>query len=131
MNMEELISAALEKDWDRVDQEMPEVVQLPEAVNWAYDVGIYADNGDVRDLGVSIIELSVILPEKFEEKRERLFDMMQNDKNSYVQYRCAFAFVQHGVGDYQTEVEATLNRALKDKEVSAQAQRYLDALYHS
>ncbi len=111
MEIDELVKLAKEDDWDKIDVEIPTVCNVPEYVQWSYDEGIEDDDGNVRDLGVSIIEKTTILEELFEDNRDRIYALMQNDENVYVRYRAAFALVAHGPGDYRDDVIKTLKEA--------------------
>jgi hypothetical protein len=123
MVLNRLIQAAKEEDWDFVDKELPEFAKDPANIEWAYGVGLADSNGNVRDLGASILEIAKISPDRFGGMRDRITQHMKGDDNPYVRYRCAFALAAHGQANDQ--VRAVLMEATKDDDVAAIAKDYL------
>lgn len=128
MTREELKKAAEAEDWETVDSEITEVVKDPSNIEWAYKTLIHDRNGNVRDLGVSILEKAHIPEKKFKEFRPTLYKIMTSDDNPYVRYRSAFALTVHGSGEYKEDVQKVLHQAEKDKDVSDLAMEYLSQI---
>ena len=130
MELEKLIDAAKQEQWIEVDEAIPKICDDPEYINWAYGEGTLDDDGNVRDLAVSILEQAQIAPKVFDGMRERLYNIMMGDDNEFVRYRCAFTFVNHGPGDYKDEVIEVLNEAARHQEqdIADMAKAYLEGL---
>ena len=124
-NIEKLVKAAKEKEWEVVDKEIPNVCNDRTTVSWAYDKGIYDEDDNVRDLAVSILEKSRILVTRFDIMRPTIHRLMKIDHNNYVRYRAAFTLAAHGAGEFKKEVEQVLHEAEEDPDVSEIAKQYL------
>jgi hypothetical protein len=120
-----LLQAAREENWKLVDSIIPKIKSEEGYYRWAYDVGISYDDGNVRDLAVSIIEKSEIPAQAFSRMRSKLNQLMLGDSNKYVQFRAAFALANHGAGDYKKAVLDKLNEATEDDDIKEIAIAYL------
>lgn len=120
--------AARDERWDYVDSKIPAIVKDSRFVDWAAKKGISSKNGNVRDLGVSIIEKADISFGAFPSLKDSLYALMKKDSNTYVRYRSAFALSAHGAGEYQKDVVGVLKKAAKDKDVSDIAKEYLSRI---
>ncbi|MBU0466109.1 MAG: hypothetical protein KJ718_00080 [Nanoarchaeota archaeon] len=125
MGIEKLIDAAKKEDWETVDEQLPEVCEDPSVVSWAYNEGIKDDDGNIRDLAVSLLEKAPISESEFDDMRETVYGLMTSDLNKYVKFRAAFALAAHGVGSHKAEVEQLLHEAEKDNEIAKIARGYL------
>lgn len=125
--MEDMIEAAKAENWKYIDQIIPKICDDPE-VQKRFIKLLRDSDGNVRDLGASIIVKAKISPRQFSNIKPVLKDVMDKDSNPYARYRAAFAFVEHGMGSYEDEVLRVLNEASKDKEVSETAENYLKRL---
>jgi HEAT repeat protein len=127
-----LKEAAYGKDWKLVDSIISKnmIAKDPEYWKWAYKDGIGDSNENIRDLAVSIIEVSEIPKEEFPEMRESLYQLMYNDRSGFVRYRAAFALANHGAGLYTEDVISMLQNAeiAEDSVVRKSAKRYLTKL---
>lgn len=123
MKLDKLVEAAKAENWDLVDEQLPDVVKDYASVEWAYDSALSDNDGNVRDLGVSIIELADIPPANFKKMEYSLRQHMKQDDNPYVRFRCAFALAAHDSPD--EEVVRVLNEATRDDDVADIAQNYL------
>ena len=123
--LKKLKSAAKNEKWEYVDSMIPQISGNLEYAKWAYDEGIKDPDGNIRDLAVSIIEKSEIPENEFTRMRDTLCLLMENDKNKYVQFRSAFALVNHGPGKHKKKVLSKLYEAEKDKDVAELAKEYL------
>jgi len=123
--LDKLIKAAKKEDWGYVDRKITTIKNYEPFIRWAFPIGIHDSDGNVRDLGVSLIEKTPIPEDNFELMRPELFKLMRTDPNIYVRFRSAFALAAHGPGRYSKEVIQILKKAEKDKEVSKIAKQYL------
>lgn len=120
-----ITDAAKKENWEYVDSEIPSIVADSRFIRWACKEGIENRNGNVRDLGVSILEKSKITFNSYPGLKDTLHSLMKTDANPYVRYRSAFTLAGHGAGKYKKEVVEVLNSAVKDKDVSEIAKGYL------
>ncbi|MFH1210844.1 MAG: hypothetical protein V1645_02915 [archaeon] len=123
--LDELIKAAKKEDWAYVDKKIATIKDYEPFISWAFPTAIHDSDGNLRDLGVSLIEKAPIKEDEFKMMRPQLFKLMQTDPNTYVRFRSAFALAAHGPGRYSKEVIQTLKKAEKDKEVATIAKQYL------
>src|SRR5689334_18815216 len=123
LSVDELRAAAASEDWDTVDAALPGVCDSPEYLAWAAN-NMQDDDGNVRDLAVSMFEKSSIEPDPA--VMSVLETHMRDDENPYVRYRSAFALFQHD--NHSPEVIETIRAALEDEDVAKIAQGYLDQL---
>jgi hypothetical protein len=126
--IKDLINQAEAENWDEIDREIPDIVKNKDYVNWAYSTALSYANGNVRDLGVSILEKAAIEENEFAQMRDRLYNKMLNDSNIYVRFRSAFALAAHGPGKYKKKVISVLKSALKDDDVKDFAEKYIKQL---
>ena len=121
MAMDDLIEAARRKDWDLVDERIPQVCNNPHVKKRAVEL-VNNSNGDVSDLGASILEKAKVLPRG---SRQVLLNAMRTNSNQYTRYHSAFALAAHKPGQYVKEVIGVLREAVSDKDVSGIARAYL------
>ncbi len=119
-----LISAAEQEDWDFIDTTLASVADNPNNVLWAFGNGVFSEDGNVRDLAVSIVEASQHFLEP--DQAEVLQNLMQSDKNTYVRFRAAFALYNRG--ERSPEVMQVMQEALQVDDVKEITQGYLDQL---
>lgn len=119
-----LVEAAQNEDWDNVDIHVPQFCNDPASVDWALKAGIIDDDGNVRDLAVSLIEKSdcQLENQNIDELKRRL----NQDENPYVQFRAAFALFTHG--DRSPEIIEKIRKALEDDAVKEIAKEYLSQI---
>lgn len=122
MAIDNLIAAAKRKDWDAVDQDIPQVCNIPQYKQWAFEQGIKDGDGNVRDLAVSILEKAETLEP---EVHAPLLQLMTSDKNRYVRFRSAFALAGHAPKYHKREVLLTLKQAQQDADVAEIAKAYI------
>ena len=127
MNMEDLINDAIKENWKSVDEKIPKICNKVKVQNMALRLSADKD-GNVRDLGASILEKARIDSARFSRMRTPLSRVMRNDNNIYAKYRAAFALANHGPGEYMQEVLELIKLASEDKEVSVIAKNYLRKL---
>ncbi len=128
MAMEDIIKAAIEENWDYVDERIPEVCDIPE--NQIRALELLKDfDGNLRDLGASIIQKAHIPPKRFLRFREALAENVLSDPHKYAKYRAAFALAEHGPGiSYRRRVLKVLREASSDEDVGEIARGYLERL---
>ncbi len=127
MNMEDLINDARTENWKSVDEKIPKLCNDIKVQNIA--LKLLADkDGNVRDLGASILEKARIDSARFSRMRVPLVMVMRNDNNIYAKYRAAFALANHEPREYTQEVLELIKQASKNKEVGAIANNYLGKL---
>ena len=124
MMIEDLIEAARQEDWVLIDGVLPSVCDKPEIVNWASVQGLKDSDGNVRDLAVSILEKTKVIPEEGG-VADKLHELMGSDDNPYVRYRSAFALAAHKPVAYGEEVRGVLQEALQDSATADIAKGYL------
>lgn len=124
----ELIYAADTEKWDTVDAILPSASKQPDVLAWAVGHGLLEEDGNRRDLAVSILEASDLTKKEFGVVRKKLYGLMNNDVNQYVRYRAAFTLAKHGTNGYRESVKNTLLQAQKDKDVAKLATDYLKRL---
>ena len=66
----ELTENAKSENWDKVDTQIPNIIQNPQYVRWAYETALTDMNKHVRDLGASILEKATISDQEFKDMRE-------------------------------------------------------------
>lgn len=123
-----LVSDAKSERWDAVDRMLPRIAKNREYAKWAYNEALMSHDKNVRDLGASILEKSVLKESQFALMRDRLYFRMMNDSNPSARFRSAFALAAHGPGKYKGDVVKVLYKALKDKDVKIIARRYVSEL---
>ncbi len=126
--LQPLIDAAKQENWDLVDERITDVAKDPTVIGWAYDVGLSDQNPHVRDLAASILEKGKIQNSVFESMRPTLYRVMTTDDHVYARYRSAFALAVHGPGNYKADVKRVLEEAEQDDAVSKLAKQYLARL---
>jgi len=119
-----LVAAARQEDWENVDSHIPQFCDDPASVKWALKSGIKDEDGNARDLAVSILEKSN--HELGEQDIAELHQRLDQDENPYVQFRAAFALFTHG--DRSPEVIEKLRKALEDDAVKEIAEGYLSQI---
>lgn len=125
--MEDIIEAAKSENWKLVDQRITEVCNNIEVQKRAIKL-LNDSDGNVRDLGASILGKANIPLKRFSNIRPILKRIMDKDSNQYARYRAAFALAEHGAGDYKNDVLGVLNEASQDKDVGEIAKTYLKKL---
>lgn len=123
-SLKDLTKAASAEQWDEVDINLPDLCNEPETINWALNEGINHEHDNLRDLAVSILEKST--HELSENETKKLKEILESDKNPYVQFRAAFALFNRD--DRSSEVIGKLKEALRDKDVKKIAEKYLQEL---
>ncbi len=122
LTLEELKDAAAREDWDSIDTALGDG-ERQDYIEWARGGGMDDEDGNLRDLAVSILEKS---PDELgEDITEKLLSLMGNDENPYVRYRSAFVLYGHDIRN--AGIEAVLQEALKDEDVAEIARGYLDS----
>lgn len=124
VGLDDLKAAALAEQWEEVDANLVAVAESPEFIGWAKGEGVAAEDDNVRDLAVSILERSSC--ELTPQDSERLLDLLGNDPNPFVQYRSAFALFNRG--DRSEEVVNKIREAAGDEDVREIAEEYLSQL---
>ena len=124
--LKKLAESGTDEDWEKIDAEIPKVCNQPDYLSWAYETGIKDDNGDVRDLAVSLLEKSHLSPAKFKPMKAEILRRMKTDPNPFVRYRSAFALVAHKVSS--PEIIGVLKEAQKDPNTADIAKEYLSKL---
>jgi hypothetical protein len=125
MNLDSLINAAKNEQWEEIDSALPNVCNKENYKQWAANTGLLDADGNVRDLAVSMLEKTRILNPEI---KERLMQLMRTDKNKFVRYRSAFAIAAHDKKYHPQEVEEVLKEAKQEKDVAEIAGRYLKEL---
>lgn len=126
-NIDDLILAAKHEDWEVVDENIPNICEDITVQKKAIEL-LSDSDGNVRDLGASILGKPQIDPKIFLRAKPILKKVMWGDENLYARYRAAFALAEHGVGRYRTKVMQVLQQASEDKDVGNIARKYLDRL---
>lgn len=127
--LENLIEAARKEDWDYVDETIPKISGDRIYIDWAIKEGIDDNNGNVRDLAVSILGKTK-LNDKDLKEIETKFHRCLYDSNTYVRYRTVFALMEQKSGVYGRNplIVKTLKEAEKDEAVSGIAKGYLQRI---
>ncbi len=118
---EEIVTAAKEERWNFVDENLAETVNNPEVTRWALNDGLNDEDGNLRDLAASILEKSDYVLS--DEEESKLLNLLENDENPYVRFRCAFAL--YARGDRSSKVVAKIEEALHDPATEEIAKNYL------
>jgi hypothetical protein len=126
----QLVADAKSEKWASVDRQLPKIARNKEYAKWAYNEALISRDGNVRDLGASILEKAVLKENQFALMRDRLYFRMMNDSNPFARYRSAFALAAHGPGKYKDSVLRVLYKAMRDKDVKGIARRYVSELEH-
>lgn len=115
-----------DEEWDKIDSELStdnfcdDIIVL----EWVTKKGLENEDGEVRDLAVSMLEQSrVTLTEKVKEK---LRTMLVKDDNKYVCFRAACALFQHK--DRSGDVIEKLRAFATDPDVKEVAESYLSQM---
>jgi HEAT repeat protein len=127
MKMEDIINAARKENWEYVDSRIPRICDDPKVQKKAAEL-LSDDDGNIRDLGASILGRAHNIPVKI---KPILFNIMKNDSNPYARYRSAFALAGHNPGRYKKKVVTVLKEASCDKDVGDIAKEYLEMLKKS
>lgn len=122
LDLNGLIEAAKSEDWEAVDGSIASLSNDQNVLDWALQTGIDDEDGNLRDLGVSILERSSYELEPADEVK--LNEMLKEDENPYVQFRAAFTLFNRG--DRSTQVLDKMREALGDEDVKEIAQNYLN-----
>jgi len=126
-NIDDLIKAAKEEDWEIVDKNILNICSDPVVQEKAIKLLTNSDR-NVRDLGASILGKFPLSTKIFSRAKPILRKVMVNDENPYARYRAAFALAEHGVGEYKMEIIGALIEASQDKDVGDIAKKYLARL---
>lgn len=119
--LQQLIEYAKNEDWESMDKGIPSLCNDNEVISWSLELGITDENGNIRDLAVSLLEKSDYT--LTEEDKTKLMELMGNDKNIYVQFRAAFTLFNR---EYRSsEVLSKMQQALEDTDVQEIAKSYL------
>ena len=97
---------------------------MPENIEWALQKGINNEDGNLRDLAVSILEKSDY--KLSENNLKTLQKLLETDENLYVRFRAAFALFNKG--DKSEIVIKKLKEACENEDVKEIAEKYLDKL---
>jgi HEAT repeat protein len=124
-NIDDLIQAAKKEEWDVVDKDIPNLCKDPSVQERAIEL-LKDTDGNVRDLGASILGKPKINSKIFLRAKPILRDVMTGDENQYARYRAAFALAEHG--GYKAQVMRVLQEASEDKDVGDIARKYLEKL---
>ena len=125
--MEDVIAAAKDENWKYVDERINDICNDIKVQKRALQL-LQDSDGNLRDLGASILGKAQIDHERFDAMRPFLSEVMMKDKNPYARYRSAFALAEHGAGRYKSNVLKVLKEAAKDKDVGEIAREYLERL---
>lgn len=120
--LESLQSAAVKEDWESVNQHIKSICNDSKSITWALEEGISNLDRNLRDLGVSILEVSdyVLKPEDI----DKITELLQKDENPYVRFRAAFTLFNRG--HKTNEVMDKMQEALQDPDVKEIAEQYLN-----
>jgi len=120
-DLDQLIQYAKAENWEAMDALIPQVCNDEDFIQWSINSGLKDADDNVRDLAVSILEKSThILNENIVDFLENL---MQMDKNIYVQFRAAFTLFNRGIRS--EAVMSRMHEALIDPDVKEIAAGYL------
>lgn len=119
--LEQLIQYAKDESWEAMDALMPQVCNNKDFIQWSKNVGSKDMNDNIRDLAISILEKST--SPLNENDIDLLENLMQTDKNIYVQFRSAFALFNRGIRS--EAVMGRMHEALNDEDVKEIAANYL------
>ncbi len=129
--VQNLIDSARREDWKTVDEQIiPELVKLNNiySYSWALTEGLSHFNEHVRDAAASLLGKQLIPENVVPYARDKLYDVMINDKNPFVRYRAAMAIAKIGADKYLADVRIVLGEALTVDDVKEPAQEALDLL---
>jgi HEAT repeat protein len=121
---DDLRAAAKEENWELVDSHIPNFCDDNDTFNWARKSGIKSEDGNERDLAVSLLEKTGRDLE--EEDSSGLLQMIDTDQNPYVRFRSAFALFAHG--NRSEKVISKIKEAAQDEDVKEIAEGYLSQL---
>jgi len=124
-NIDDLILAAKREEWDVVDRNIPNICNDPTVQERAIQL-LKDSDGNVRDLGASILGKSHLSSQILSKAKPILKKVMGGDENPYARYRAAFALAEHG--GYNAQVMRVLQEASEDKDIGDIARKYLDRL---
>jgi hypothetical protein len=122
VTIEEIISAAKNEQWDFVDKQIPLVCNVPEVIDRSSELLTDSD-GNLRDLGASILAKAKLSDKKYNQVRPTLFKNL-GDSHIYARYRAAFALAEHDQKPYDKEILNVLGEASEDPEVGEIAKKY-------
>lgn len=125
--LKKLIDAAKEENWDYIDERIQEISKNNTYISWAIKSGVDNEDGNVRDLAVSILGKTKLGKSEFQGVETKLHRLLY-DSNKYVRYRTAFALMEQNLEEYGTNhmVIKTLKEAKNDEAVSDLANWYLE-----
>lgn len=126
MTMEDIIKAAIEEDWESVDERIPRVCNDSDIQDRAVNL-LDSENPNLRDLGASILAKAKIDSDRFLIIRRKLGPILK-DEHAYARYRAAFALAEHGAGAYERETLKVLREASHNEDVGEIARKYLERL---
>lgn len=122
--LQQLQEFARKEQWEEMDALIPRVCNDAKVIAWSLQQGIYDTDGNIRDLAVSLLEKSGY--QLTDEDKEKLYKLLENDSNIYVQFRSAFTLFNGG--DRSEKVVAKMHEAEADVDVSEIAKEYLQNL---
>jgi len=157
----QLANAAINENWDFIDEQIgKEEISLNEHMhNWGLNLlksnyetikntGLtQSDKANLRDVGASILELSIMQRDDFITKfATQLYLSMIEDNHSYVRARCAFALEKYQINQnelnetellqkkqckthFRKNLFNTLQEFITDEDIKTIAQKYLDSYY--
>ena len=121
--IEQLIHAVNQEtpDWDFVNANIAVIANSDEARKWSFGEGYQADNGDLRDLAMSMVEAGDY---ELSDEEKVIVRGRLDDENPYAGFRAALALYKRG--DRSEEVMTKMTAALDDPDVKETAKIYLD-----
>jgi len=121
---------AIAEEWDPVDAMVQEVCNDEGMVDHAYNVWMYHENVNVRDLSGTVMEAAEIPEEKFAGMRKNIADAMGKESKNYAKFRLACALAKHDPRQYVERTIDVLQDFMEDKDqdVRETARAYLGDL---
>jgi hypothetical protein len=120
-NLNELMEAVEENDWEFVNKQIGETVTDPDIIGWALR-GFHHPSREFRDLAATILWKSrVSIPLH---TQTIILDRIRNDQHLYVRFHLACALFTRG--DRSDLVIDTLKQSLGNPNIAEIARGYLD-----
>lgn len=120
----DLVKESGEEKWEAIDELLPKLEIDEGVVDWIFEDGLKDQDGDVRDLAVSILNVhdSVSLDDP---QKDYLLKIMEEDTYHIVKYRSAIALFQRNIQDDYPSVQEKVTEALGDPDLGDLAQQVL------